>query len=400
MKKPVLLYINHNERERLQCNLNLSKHYHIVAFNNIDDAQQAIKNNVYDIDVCVCVINYPIFTHVDFLQKIRAQYDKTQLPVIFIYPREMGEFARLSLASVKSQINDIFIDPISYDLLKLRLDILLKIKQQIPSDAASGKFTRFNTPVNISGYGKRLFDIVASLTALLILLPLFLVVALLIRLESSGGVFYKSKRVGAYYKVFSLLKFRTMQANADQQIKQMEHLNQYQDIDQVNNQAALSNTCAQCVINACACTQQLWKDNGVVVCEKLEHMRVERQKQTAFKKFSQDPRVTPIGRFLRKTSIDELPQLINVLRGDMSLVGNRPLPLYEAEKLTRDHSVQRFNAPAGITGLWQVTKRGKADMSAQERVALDNEYAQKHSFWLDMKIIFQTIPALLQTEKV
>ena len=117
-------------------------------------------------------------------------------------------------------------------------------------------------------------------------------------------------------------------------------------------------------------------------------------------KFEKDPRVTRVGRFLRKTSIDEIPQLINVLRGDMSLVGNRPLPLYEAEQLTRDNTVQRFDAPAGITGLWQVTKRGKANMSTEERIALDNQYAEDHSFMMDMKIILKTFPALLQSEKV
>jgi lipopolysaccharide/colanic/teichoic acid biosynthesis glycosyltransferase len=103
---------------------------------------------------------------------------------------------------------------------------------------------------------------------------------------------------------------------------------------------------------------------------------------------------------LRNTSLDEIPQLFNVLIGDMSLVGNRPLPLYEAEKLTNDQIAWRFLAPAGITGLWQVTKRGKDNMSPEERIALDMEYAMKNSFWLDAKIILSTIPALFQKEKV
>jgi lipopolysaccharide/colanic/teichoic acid biosynthesis glycosyltransferase len=119
-----------------------------------------------------------------------------------------------------------------------------------------------------------------------------------------------------------------------------------------------------------------------------------------FFKIKDDPRVTPFGQFLRNTSLDELPQLINVLKGDMSLVGNRPLPLYEAERLTKDQIAWRFLAPAGITGLWQVTKRGQKDMSLDERIHLDMEYAMKNSFTMDMKIIFSTFPALFQKEKV
>ncbi|MDR0895165.1 MAG: sugar transferase, partial [Prevotellaceae bacterium] len=107
------------------------------------------------------------------------------------------------------------------------------------------------------------------------------------------------------------------------------------------------------------------------------------------------------GRFIRKYSIDELPQLFNILRGDMSVVGNRPLPLYEAEQLTNDKYIERFMAPAGLTGLWQVNKRGDAGkLSAEERTMLDIEYARTFSFWNDVKIIFKTITAFIQKEEV
>ena len=118
-------------------------------------------------------------------------------------------------------------------------------------------------------------------------------------------------------------------------------------------------------------------------------------------KIENDPRVTRVGRIIRKYSIDELPQLFNILSGDMSVVGNRPLPLYEAELLTSDEYIARFSAPAGLTGLWQVEKRGgTSKMSPEERKALDVEYATKYSFWFDMKIILRTFTAFIQKGEV
>lgn len=127
---------------------------------------------------------------------------------------------------------------------------------------------------------------------------------------------------------------------------------------------------------------------------KLAHLN--QYGNAAFFKIQNDPRITRFGKFLRNTSLDEIPQLINVLKGDMSLVGNRPLPLYEAEKLTKDQIAWRFLAPAGITGLWQVTKRGRSEMSEDERIQLDMQYAMNNSFLYDIKILLSTIPALLQ----
>jgi lipopolysaccharide/colanic/teichoic acid biosynthesis glycosyltransferase len=201
---------------------------------------------------------------------------------------------------------------------------------------------------------KRVFDVLVSATALLLLSPICLLVALIIKLESKGPVFYVSKRAGTGYKIFNFYKFRSMRTGSDVDLQKLAHLNQYS-----------ANT-----------------SSGV------------------FFKIKNDPRITRFGEFIRKTSLDEIPQLVNVLLGDMSLVGNRPLPLYEAEKLTKDQIAWRFLAPAGITGLWQITKRGKDNMSEDERIALDMEYAMKNSIWLDMKILFSTIPALLQKEKV
>ena len=125
-----------------------------------------------------------------------------------------------------------------------------------------------------------------------------------------------------------------------------------------------------------------------------------RKSNPVFFKISNDPRITHFGKFLRNTSLDELPQLFNVLKADMSLVGNRPLPLYEAKVLTTDRHAERFNAPAGITGLWQISKRGQKEMSAEERIALDIDYARHNSFVQDLQIMLKTPKALIQKDNV
>lgn len=200
--------------------------------------------------------------------------------------------------------------------------------------------------------GKRLFDVFVSSLLILLLTPLFILIAIGIKFESSGSVFYISKRAGSGFKVFDFYKFRSMRAGADKEVNQLKHLNQYQG------------------------------------------------KSSTFFKVSNDPRVTRFGKFLRNSSIDELPQLFNVLKGDMSMVGNRPLPIYEAEELTTDEFSKRFVGPAGITGLWQVSKRGQSEMSENERIGLDVDYSYNYSFWMDLKIMLMTLPAMFQKESV
>lgn len=234
---------------------------------------------------------------------------------------------------------------------------------------------------------KRLIDIILSAGTLLILSPVIVLVALVIKIESSGPIFYGAWRAGQHYKRFKLLKFRTMQVNADMQLQSMQHLNLYAK-DKSSQKMSCNHTGKSCVMIVTPAAE--W------VCEYASNTTT----QSAFFKIKNDPRITRVGKFLRNTSLDELPQLINVLRGDMSLVGNRPLPLYEAEQLTKDEAAMRFAAPAGITGLWQVSKRGKAEMSEEERIALDKQYAKEHSMTVDFKLMVRTIPALLQSENV
>jgi lipopolysaccharide/colanic/teichoic acid biosynthesis glycosyltransferase len=253
-----------------------------------------------------------------------------------------------------------------------------------------------NTPKYDFSYrlplGKRMFDILFSSLVILMLSPVLVLIILAIRFESKGPVVYRSKRIGTNYQMFDFLKFRSMYLNADQRLKDFSSLNQYQTEQlQEAKRENEKNTIADQDIS------KIYISDDEIISEKEYIKRQRSQKKNAFVKLERDPRVTSVGRILRKYSLDELPQFFNVLKGDMSIVGNRPLPLYEAELLTNDECIERFMAPAGITGLWQVEKRGDpGKLSAKERVKLDIEYARKYSPLLDLKIMFKTLTAFIQ----
>ena len=243
---------------------------------------------------------------------------------------------------------------------------------------------------------KRAFDIVFSGMALLCLSPLLILTALAIRLESKGPIIYKSKRVGSNYLIFDFLKFRSMYTDADKHLKDFNTLNQYQQEEDIWGEEQETEE-----IQKVDEEEILLISDDFVISEEDYIHKKSKEKSNAFVKLENDPRITKIGRFIRKYSIDELPQLINILKGDMSIVGNRPLPLYEAELLTSDEHIDRFMGPAGLTGLWQVEKRGEAGkLSAEERKQLDIKYAKTFSFWLDIKIILKTVTAFIQKENV
>jgi len=291
----------------------------------------------------ICEVNLPDGDIYELFSKLKSENHLEGIP--FIAVGEDDNFHRSK--AFKIGIDDFYHFPLSFVDLHKRIVFLDQFRKR-KAKLVEIDESLFMNKIPLS---KRLFDIVFSSIGLLFASPILIIVCILIKLESKGPILYRSKRVGTGYKIFDFYKFRSMRVGADAELLKLKHLNQYGETNK-------------------------------------------------FVKISNDPRVTKVGHFIRKTSIDEIPQLFNVLVGDMSIVGNRPLPLYEAEQLTIDKWSKRFLAPAGITGLWQVTKRGKKDMSDQERLQLDVMYAKKYSIWLDMLIILKTFPAMLQKEKV
>lgn len=201
-------------------------------------------------------------------------------------------------------------------------------------------------PPSMSGWQlsiKRGMDFVISFILLVVLSPLLVTIGLLIKWTSPGPALFIQERVGLNKRKFRLLKFRTMVVDAEKQIEKLGHLNEV--------------------------------------------------KGAAFK-ITNDPRITPIGSFLRRTSLDELPQLVNVLLGDMSLVGPRPLPLRDFAEFDKDWHRRRFSVRPGITCLWQIG--GRSSISFDKWMELDMEYIDHWSLRMDLKILFQTIPAVLR----
>jgi exopolysaccharide biosynthesis polyprenyl glycosylphosphotransferase len=190
---------------------------------------------------------------------------------------------------------------------------------------------------------KRIFDLMITLPAVILLSPVFLLVAIAIKLDSKGDVFFLQPRVGLNKRTFQMIKFRSMHPDAEQRMAEIEHLNEA---------------------------------DGPIF------------------KIKNDPRVTRVGRFIRRTSIDELPQLFNVLRGQMSLVGPRPMSLRDVSQFSLGVQRQRFSVRPGLACLREVS--GRSRLSFERWLELDLEYIENWSLWLDIKILLKLIPSVIK----
>lgn len=324
------------------------------------------------------------------VKKIKEEFVN---PYIIVIASDITSTGRKKF--IKLGINDIMPTDIPLLQFKDRIQVINYVitKLETKDQSKVESIELFKMPLGI-----RVFDIIFATGALVCLSPLLIGTAIAIKLESKGKVIYKAKRVGSNYKVFDFLKFRSMYSDADKRLKEMKGFNQYSESpsDPDENKIDIEGI----ELDDASLENMLIGDDYVI--DESDYIKnINKEQKNAFVKLEHDPRITKVGRFIRKYSIDELPQLINVLKGDMSIVGNRPLPLYEAELLTNDEYAARFMAPAGLTGLWQVEKRGgSGKMSAEERKMLDIKYAETFSFLMNIKIILRTVTAFVQKEDV
>lgn len=373
----------------------------LVALKNSLEAINHLKSKT-PLDAILCNYNLPGNNGLYLFDWIREREEFDKIPFILLSKEFSIEVYK---DSFKKGVNDYYvytITPLQYILNRIEFlctnrDLVKSREISKPTDEV------YKMPLS-----KRIFDIVVASSVLLLASPFLLLIIAAIRLESKGKVYYISKRVGR--KTFDFYKLRSMRTGSDELLKKLaKEKNQYKKEETTTIKSPFATSCPRCseLPEGQTCSPTMYIETHEICDYWFNVQKKEAAKNNStFVKIVDDPRVTKVGKFIRNTSIDELPQLINVLKGDMSIVGNRPLPVYEAEVLTADALSKRFLAPPGITGLWQVELRGKGgDMSEEERMRLDNEYAEhfkgdNYSFWYDFKLILRTIPALLQKDSV
>ncbi|MCX7881605.1 MAG: sugar transferase [Brevinematales bacterium] len=284
---------------------------------------------------------FPVYYENDISGFIR----KLGIDTVFIITEQFNEENLSTLASeAYSSARHIVLFPLDYPLMLFNAETHYLLKERSYLIYAKNNL---NTWYNLAI--KRTIDIVGALTGLILLSPLLAVVAFLIKLSSPGKVIYRQQRIGKNGKPFFLYKFRSMYPDAEERLREI-----------------------------------------------LANDPQAREEWETKRKLSRDPRITPIGNFIRKTSIDELPQLWNILKGDLSIVGPRPVSAEEIEKFYKEYKVYYFSVSPGLTGLWQVSGRSNTDYAY--RVQTDVWYVENWSLWLDIVIILKTFEVLLKRE--
>jgi len=279
-------------------------------------------------------VYYSPYDEESHIEKIKNTVSEKKVNQVILTKTNWSENALLSMYD--------WCESASIDL-KFVPDIVQLCRGEISIDSSLGIPIFHLKSISLNGFNfifKRIFDVFASSLILILLSPLLGLIAVLIKFDSQGPSIYSHKRMGYRGQTFNFYKFRTMVQDADAQ---------------------------------------------------LEKFKAMSERQGPVFKMSNDPRITKIGKFLRKYSIDELPQLINVLKGDMSLVGPRPQVLWEAAAYD-DWAKRRLRILPGITGLWQIS--GRASLSYEEMIELDIFYIENWSLGLDLKILFMTLPAI------
>jgi len=297
--------------------------------------------------------------------------------------------------SIRNKVDDFYLIPLpALEVLVNRILFLREFRKKLkPVEPELSREISYSMPTS-----KRLFDLIVAIGGLVALSPLLLIVSAAILLESKGNVLYVTKRIGSGGRIFDYLKFRTMREDADSESAYSSAHDNWDKYSLENLQIDFEKPCPNCsqLRTNTSCSPLIFVGTNRI-CEYWYSVQTKEISKARFDLLNNidDPRVTKVGKILRQTGIDRLPQLINVLKGEMSIVGNLPLPIHEAEQLSIGDMSRRFLAPAGMTGLWQVLDRQRGgDISEDDRKRLDVAYSDhfignNYSFWYDFHILLK-----------
>lgn len=376
--------------------LNLPDDIVVISCSNEQEAKNALVKGPLP-DAILCEYLLPDWNGIELHEQLRGNPAFGQIAFILL-SQEFDE--DIFKTAFFNRIDDFFVVPLppAKSLIgRLRFLKDYRQKYRVPKPGPEPETSLediFVMPVS-----KRIFDLIVAWCALLFLLPILFLSALAISVESKGKVFYTSKRFGRG-RIFDLYKFQTMRIGSSAEMRNANNGFTQHIADQKSRAVNFAIPCPRCAVlpDGEKCSPILYRDQGGI-CESwyLEQKHNIALTKSKYKNSLYDLYFTKVGKFLRITGIDKWPQLINVIKGDMSIVGNNPLPLYEVERVMDDEFAKRFLAPAGIISLWQVEERAAGrTVSAKERQLLDNAYSdhfihENYSIMYDLALIFRMI---------
>jgi lipopolysaccharide/colanic/teichoic acid biosynthesis glycosyltransferase len=369
--------------------------FNVTHYSHLHEVERKLQSTI-EIEAIIAEASLQDMDGIHAYDYLKRKNVIADIPFILI---DLKDNQELFNKAFRAGIHDYYLSPIEPEKIYRQLHYfqkhpeIFKARQNNISEKSSDvELIMFKSPI-----AKRLFDLLAAIVLVVLLSPLMLILAILIKIDSKGPSFEVSTRVGSNFNRFNLIRFRTMRSDADEIFSK-------EDLSKLNmHRTEAIDKCPKCaeLPNGQHCSAITYGEDGEIICEHLRYLRKSAQVQQI--NFEPDPRVTKVGSFLRKNGLDKLPVLFNIIKGDMSFVGNEPLPVYEADTLSIDNKkmggagYKRFHAAAGLTGPWQVELRGKrGELSVEERISVEAKYAENNSFWGDIKLIFRTVKVFIQ----
>lgn len=388
-EKPVITLITTSDELRTAFKDAYAEVFTIEFHNSIGSLESELKRSPSKYQMIISDAEPEAVGGIPLKNTLKSSPEHTHIPLILLVAQITNE---KKIECLKGSIDDIFEKPLNFNNLQIRIERL--IERLAKTNDTPAAIREYKIPVS-----KRLFDIVFSILALIILSPLIFVCAIIIWSTTKSSPFIKCVRVGMGSKSFGSWQFRTMYQGAEEYLKGLTVYNYCtKDLEKREDPEILMKRCPECEEMDIPCSKPLWLDKGWI-CQKLYQKKRKKVPGITL----DHPAFTPIGRYLLKNGLENLPQLWNVLTGNISVIGNHPLTFKEFRELTTNQEAMRFIAPAGIISLCLVQRRLNNALTEQECRMLDIEYASRFEgkglFWFDFKLLLKWFISLTIRKK-